>query len=212
MAMSYRQAMRLEIGDTGTLAREAFSGTGSKVSYWVGGGPIQTDTITAYVNDASVTPTATEDGRVTFAIAPASGVDNVEIFYKAVVLPDTQVDEILRQYGFSDPTATSAAPVTGDFLRAAAHGCDVIAAAYSGASDVSMEGTDLKRSQIAEAYAKRAEGIRDRLRMEFLGLQSTRIRRQDGYSVVNDVSSEQISTMDKANPRRNFYGVPDRLP
>lgn len=212
MALSYRDALRLEVGDSGTLARETFSGTGAKTSFWVGGSPIITTTAIGYVADVSASITASSNGRIVFASAPASGTDNVEIVYYAVILADSAYDEILRQYGFTSPTSDADAPVSGDFLAAAAHACDVIAANFAGASDINMDGTDLKRSQIAEAYGKRAAAIRERLRKEFAGLESTRIRRQDGYSVVNDVSSESVSTMDTANPRRNFYGVPDRLP
>lgn len=212
MPLTLREALRLEVGDTGTLARETFSGTGSKTSYWVGGSPIITSTAVGYVADTSVAITATSNGRVVFTTAPASGTDNVEIVYYAVILADSAYDEMLRQYSFGSPTADAEAPVSADFLRAAAHGCDVIAANFAGASDVSMDGTDLKRSQLAEAYGKRAEAIRERIRKEFAGLATSRIRRQDGYTVVNDVSSESVSTMDTANPRRNFYGVPDRLP
>jgi len=209
MALTYRAAIRLEAGDTGVLTRDTFSGTGSKTAYWLNTTPIDTATVTAYVADTAVSATPATNGRVVFASAPASGTDNIEIVYNTVILDDEKVDEILRQHGITTPTTVC--DPTVEFLRAAAHLCDVIASQFAGAADVSIDGTDMKRSQMAQAYLARAQAIRQRIARETSSIGSLRIKRMDGYTVINDVTVDVASGSD-VNPRRNYYGERDDLP
>lgn len=211
MALSYRSAIRLEAGDSGVFARDIFSGTGSKTAYWVTGSPIDTSTVVAYVADSVVAATPTTDGRVVFSSAPASGTDNVEITYAAVILTDTKVDEILRQHGFVNPANDADAPATVEFYRAAAHLCDAIASHFAGAADTSIDGTDIKRSQMMIAFAKRAADIRQRIAREFSSLSPMKLKRIDGYSRYNEVTVDESGGVDK-NPRRRYYGEEDRIP
>jgi hypothetical protein len=211
MAMTLREALRLEIGDTGTFVRDVYSGTGAKSVFWLGGSPIRTSTLSAYVGDAAATATATVEGRVSFATAPASGTDNVEVTYHVVQLTDEQVDELLRQHGYLTPTADVPVPTEPEFLRTAAHGCDTIAALLAGGGDVTMDGTSISRAGLASNYAERAAAIRERLAREFSGITSAKIRRIDGYSRVRDVTVDE-SGANSENVRRNFYGEQDMIP
>lgn len=211
MALSFRSAIRLEAGDSGTFARETFSGTGTKTVYWLTGSPINTASLVAYVADVAVTATASSDGRVVFSSAPANGTDNVEIVYDAVILSDTKVDEILRLHGFTVPTNDVDAPPTVEFYRAAAHLCDAIASHFASAPDTSIDGTDIKRSQMAVAYAKRAADIRQRIAREFSGITALKIKRMDGYTALDEVTSDETGGSD-TNPRRKYYGDEDELP
>jgi len=209
--MTLREALRLEIGDSGTFVRDVYSGTGAKSVFWVGGSPIRTSTLTAYVNDTSAAATGTIEGRVSFSTAPASGTDNVEITYHVVLLTDDQIDEILRQHQFLTPTAEASSPPAAEFLRAAAHACDTIASLLAGGGDITMDGTTLNRSGLAANYAERAAAIRLRLSREYSGIVSLRIRKIDGYSRVRDVTVDESAAASE-NVRRNYYGEPDRIP
>jgi hypothetical protein len=209
--LSYRSAIRLEAGDSGVFTRETFSGTGTKTAFWVTGSPIDTASVVAYVADSTVTATPSTDGRVVFATAPASGTDNIEIAYQAVILNDTKVDEILRQHGFVNPANDSDAPPTVEFYRAAAHLCDAIASHFAGAADTNIDGTDIKRSQMAVAYAKRAADIRQKIAREFSSISSMKIKRLDGYAALDEVTSDEYGGND-TNPRRKYYGDEDDIP
>jgi hypothetical protein len=211
MPLSYRSAIRLEAGDSGVFTRETFSGTGAKTAFWVTGSPIDTLSVVAYVADATVSATPSTDGRVVFASAPASGTDNIEITYQAVILNDTKVDEILRQHGFVNPTNDADAPATVEFYRAAAHLCDAIASHFAGAADTNIDGTDIKRSQMAVAYAKRAADIRQKIAREFASISSMKIKRLDGYAALDEVTSDEYGGND-TNPRRKYYGDEDDIP
>lgn len=211
MPLSYRSAIRLEAGDSGVFTRDTFSGTGSKTAFWVTGSPIDTASVVAYVSDAVVTATASTDGRVVFAAAPASGTDNVDIAYQAVILNDTKVDEILRQHGFTSPTAEADSPLTVEFYRAAAHLCDALASHFAGAADTNIDGTDIKRSQMAVAFAKRAADIRQKIAREFASISSMKIKRLDGYAALDEVTSDEYGGSD-TNPRRKYYGDEDDIP
>ena len=211
MPLTFRAALRLEAGDSGVTARDTLSGTGSKTVFWLAGSPIDTGSVTAYVADATATASAATNGRVVFTSAPASGTDNVDVVYTSVILDDDKVDEILRQHGFVAPTASADAPLGADFYRAAAHLADALASHFAGAPDSAIDGTDIKRSQMAVAFAKRAADIRQKIAREFNSLGSFLIKRIDGYATSNEVTSDVISGTDK-NPRRNFYGEEDVIP
>ena len=211
MPLSYRSAIRLEAGDSGVFTRDTFSGTGSKTAFWVTGSPIDANSVVAYVSDSAVAATGSTDGRVVFNAAPASGTDNVDIVYNAVILSDAKVDEILRQHGFTLPTNDVDAPPTVEFYRAAAHLADALASHFAGAADTSIDGTDIKRSQMAVAFAKRAADIRQKIAREFASISSMKIKRLDGYAALDEVTSDEYGGSD-TNPRRKYYGDEDELP
>lgn len=110
----------------------------------------------------------------------------------AALLSDEEIDWFLSER-------------SDDVHLAAADACDALATKFARAYDFETDGQSFKRSQMSAAFAARASELRSR----GSGITTGRVTRVDGYS--DDIQSGSVAETD-VNPRRRYYGAPDRIP
>ena len=219
MALTNAQLLRELAGDPGQLVREILSGDGAATAFYLKSPPLLGDATIITVGgvvytESAAAPGATEftvndaTGLVTFGAAPASGTDNIVASYYTVDLPDSIVEEALRQQGLTHTATSDAGPATA-LMQAAALACDMMSARHTNDYDISVDGQSLSRGQMAENWRKRAETIRETYRRTD-GLHSMPVIRVDAYNST-DASTQDIDSL-TVNPRRRYYGEEDRMP
>ncbi len=220
MALTNAELIRREVGDGGTFIRDVASGDAGTTVFYLSTVPILPDSNFITVNGATQTEVSAnpvggqytlddDSGKVVFGAAPGAGTDNIVSTYKGVAVPQTDIDEACRQYGLTS-TATAETDMPAAVLEAAALVCDWRASAVANEFDFDTDGQSFKRGSLAGAWAARADAIRARLRRRF-GIVSTPVTRLDGYTVRGEYDSRS-TTGTSVNPRRQFYGEPDRIP
>lgn len=220
MALTNAQLLREFAGDPGQLVRQYLSGDGSATTFYLKSPPLLGDLTAITVGgslrtEVALAPGATEytlddaSGRLTFGAAPATGTDNIVASYYSVEMPDATVAEALRMQGLS-ATATADTGPAATLLTAAALACDIMAArTVARPASISVDGQTISRRSASDWHAL-SQQLRTETSSTSHGLSSLPLVRIDGYN-TNDTSTRDISSTG-ANPRRNYYGDPDRLP
>lgn len=215
--MSYTnlQLLRRMVGDPGVPTYEVSSGDGGSKAFYLATPPLSASG--AVVTVGGVVKTETTDytldrtsGKLVFTGAPEAGTDNIVVDYLAVMTTDADLTEALRIRGLDGTVAADEGPAIA-LVRAAIDICDWKAVEYSSAADISTDGQSIARGKIADAFANRAKELRANLAAEKVGITTVPINRQDGYNASRDVSSNDVAVSGD-NPRRRYYGTPDRLP
>lgn len=221
MTFTNAELVRHEAGDPGTFYRDLLSGDGSTLSWYLTARPVAADSQVVLVGGAVRTevasaPGATEytldddTGLIAFGAAPAAGVDNVSVAYTVYRVPQAAIDEACRLHGLTAGDVADVGPATAA-LNAAAMVCEWMASETAGDFDYDADGQSYKRGTTSARWAARAAALRDRLRRAG-GLVSVPVTRLDGYARRGEYSTRDLGSMAEANPRRQFYGEPDRLP
>jgi len=112
--------------------------------------------------------------------------------------PQVKDEEIVRVLELNSDNVLSAAIVI----------CEHLATKYATRFDfTSGDGSQFKASQMAEAFTKRADALRKRAG----GLRTIPTTRVDGYNATDEIDNEETDST-QSNPRRRYYGEPDRMP
>lgn len=215
--MSYTnlQLLRRVVGDPGDPVNDLSSGDAVTTIFYISSPPIAANSQAVYVGGALKTEGSdyTLDdvsGKLIFSSAPASGTNNILVDYTSVRAPDPDLIEALRMYGLTDSATADIGPALA-ILQAAVEVCEWTARRYSDAVDITTDGQSIARSQIAKAFADRAKEFRVAVLTGLSGVTTIPVQRSDGYNAGRDVASNDVFSTG-SNPRRRYYGQPDRIP
>jgi len=206
--------VRLEAGDTGTPTRDAADGDGATTEFYVSSAPIRASSALVYVGGTLKTLTSDysldlASGRIVFGTAPVTGTANIVVTYTSVQMSDDDIANACTLAG----CASGGTPQQGDKapILAAIYVCQWLASRYAQDYDVTVEGQDLKRSQMHAMYTARADALRTRYSATS-SIVPIPMRRIDGYE-QQDITTREVNES-SYDPKRRYFPltVPDRLP
>ena len=213
MAYTNEQLVRMLVGDVGLYARDVTDGDGASTEFYLTTPPALGASAAVYVDGVLKTETTEytlddESGRLLLQTAPSADTGNLVVLYRAVQIPDSQVQEACRQYALT-PTTTADTGLPEAAIRAAIMLCESMAGQYASVGSVALGGGgSLGQGGVSDAWARRADDLRSRLNSKS-GLTSQPVTRVDGYSDDRKATDVNITG---TNPRRRYYGEPDRIP
>lgn len=101
-----------------------------------------------------------------------------------------------------------------DIASAALRACYAAMARFARAYDMETDGQAFKRSQMHTAFSEMAAKLEAQgatLTLTAAGSMSTvDVTRVDGFS--DDIANQETTATAQTNPRRRYYGDPDRVP
>lgn len=217
MAFTNAELVRQEAGDSGVHVRDVASGDGISTTFYASTFPILTGSERVIVGGVALVEGAgagkyTMDdltGEVIFGTAPPLATENIVLVYRGVQIKDAAIEEACRQYGLV-ATATADTGPSAPVLSAAAMVCNWKASEYANEFDFDTDGQSFKMGSRSKMWADRAEALRLRANTN-RGLTSIESVKVDGYSESGEYASREYATSAQ-NPRRRFYGQPDRIP
>lgn len=201
MAYTNAELVRMLLGDSGLAARDVTDGNGTTREFFLSTPPILGlsdqvsigDTLKTRVADYTIDTTS---GRLLFAVPVPQGTGNLVAVYKAVQAKDEDVAEACRQETL-DPAAIAMPGEPAAAYRAAVMVAYGLASYYAGVD-----------AALSAAWTARAEALSARTTIR-TGLVAGAIKREDGYS--QDRKATDVMIVGE-NPRRRYYGEPDRVP
>lgn len=124
----------------------------------------------------------------------------------AALFTDEEIGQYTSARGLGAGTAVSSRAAAE--LLVCADLYDALAGRFARAFDFQTDGQTFKRSQMVDAYLKRAQTLRARAS----GITTQVVTRVDGYS--DDIAADETQSGGTANPRQSFYvvGGLDRVP